>query len=50
VIPVLVRLSETEDNVRVLSHERYGGMIHEREATGVVGLRELMGFGESVGV
>jgi len=49
VIPVLVGLSKTEDDVGVLSHERYGGMIHEREAAVVVGLREPMGFGKSVG-
>lgn len=49
VIPVLVRLSKSEDDVGVLSHERYGGMIHEREAAIVVGLQEPVGVGKSVG-
>jgi hypothetical protein len=38
VIPVLVRLSITKYDVRVLSHERYGSMIHKLEAADVVRL------------
>jgi len=46
----LIRLSKTKDDVRILSHETNGSMIHKFEAAGVVGLGEPMNIGESVGV
>jgi hypothetical protein len=47
-IPVLIRLPETKDDVGILSHDRERGVIHEFEATGIVGFVETVSIGESV--
>jgi len=47
-LPVLIRLAKTKDDVRILSYERNGGLIHEFEAAGVVGFCESVNIGEAV--